>query len=285
MDSKDDTNELIFKKWYRDLQDGGGLRMRDHLQTHKYHQKYSYRTPSEHWQKMPDFQKEKPITSEWGRAKDKEKESRQRILRWALATRGGSLEGGKVSTHPETPSQARSGGNYKTSEGNTATGTWKAKWREFTAEVIAKQHFPAKKWLSCPWRMRAGCWGSGLEYGVGPQGEDWDWLPWRYSERASTTQLRESREKTGSPREARDHCHEDSLTLSTCRQWLCSPLAAKASRSASGRIKCDCSLWSQWGKHKPGECLRQQLKCHHCGPDPRGGSSHQAVTAHTLLGA
>ena len=60
------------------------------------------------------------------------------------------LEGGKVSTHPETPSQARSGGNYKTSEGNTATGTWKAKWREFTAEVIAKQHFPAKKWLSCP---------------------------------------------------------------------------------------------------------------------------------------
>ena len=38
MDSKDDTNELIFKKWHRDLQDGGGLRLGDHLQTHKYHQ-------------------------------------------------------------------------------------------------------------------------------------------------------------------------------------------------------------------------------------------------------
>ena len=32
-----------------------------------------YRTPSECWQKTPDFQKDKPISSEWGRAKDNDK--------------------------------------------------------------------------------------------------------------------------------------------------------------------------------------------------------------------
>lgn len=48
--------------------------------------------------------------------------------------------------------------------------------------------------------------------------------------RASTTQLRESGKRLGLPERQRSHCHEDSLTLSTCRQWLCSPLASKASR-------------------------------------------------------
>lgn len=31
------------------------------------------------------------------------------------------------------------------------------------------------------------------------------------------------------------------------------------------------------------KCLRQQRKCHHCGPDARGGSCHQTATGHSLL--
>ena len=38
--------------------------------------------------------------------------------------------------------------SFGISEGNTATGGCKTKWREFTKEIIAKEHFPDNKWLT-----------------------------------------------------------------------------------------------------------------------------------------
>ena len=68
------------------------------------HQKYiymwnnSYRTPTERWQKNSDFPKRKKLTMYLGRAKDKRK-YRDKRIGTGPAPRGGSCEGGKVSTH------------------------------------------------------------------------------------------------------------------------------------------------------------------------------------------
>ena len=37
-------------------------------------------------------------------------------------------------------------------EGSATAGAQKAKWREFTTEIIADQHFPAEKWFAHPLR-------------------------------------------------------------------------------------------------------------------------------------
>lgn len=57
-------------------------------------------------------------------------------------------EEGKVSTCLETPSQVVLGvrrGSSVPSEGNTATGSQKAKQRDITTEIISDQPFPAEK--------------------------------------------------------------------------------------------------------------------------------------------
>ena len=81
------------------------------------------------------------------------------------------------------------------------------------------------------------------------------WLLWGYSEGANTTQLKESREKSGHPRVTRDHSCSHTLTLHIQRLWLCAlAVVAKTSRTsryASSRIRCHYSLRSQKGKHKP----------------------------------
>lgn len=58
---------------------------------------------------------------------------------------GDSPEGGKLSTHSDTPSQVGSVRSFGTLEVNAVTGAWKAKRKEFTREIIAEQHFPDKK--------------------------------------------------------------------------------------------------------------------------------------------
>ena len=45
-------------------------------------------------------------------------------------------------------------------EGSATAGAQKAKWREFTTEIIAEQHIIAKERLAClclQQRERAGC--------------------------------------------------------------------------------------------------------------------------------
>ena len=84
------------------------------------------------------FQKSKSISLELGRAKDKRKEKRQKILGQAPATQGGSLEGGKFSAPSETLSLVGTGGSFETSEGSPTVGAQKTKRREFITEIIAK---------------------------------------------------------------------------------------------------------------------------------------------------
>ena len=75
---------------------------------------------------------------------------------------GGSCEGGKISTHSETPSWVGTGESFSISKGNAATGAWKAKQRIHHRDH-AKLHFLARKWLTCsrlPKRVGAGYRGS-----------------------------------------------------------------------------------------------------------------------------
>ena len=69
----------------------------------------SCRTPTECWQKTSDFPKGKKLPTYLGRAKEKRK-NRDKRIGTGPAPVGGSCEGGKVSTHLESPSRAENGG-------------------------------------------------------------------------------------------------------------------------------------------------------------------------------
>ena len=79
------------------------------------HQKYiymwnnSYRTLTEHWQKLSDFPKGKKLSTYLGRAKEKRK-NRDKRIGMGPEPLGESCEGGKVSTHYEAPSLMERGG-------------------------------------------------------------------------------------------------------------------------------------------------------------------------------
>ena len=68
------------------------------------HQKYiymwnnSYRVPTERWQKTSDLPKGKKLPTYWVGQKKKRK-NRDKRIGTGPAPRGGSCEGGKVSTH------------------------------------------------------------------------------------------------------------------------------------------------------------------------------------------
>ena len=114
-------------------------------------------------QKTTDFQKSKSISLELGRAKNKHKEKRQRILGQAPATQEGSLEGGKFSAHSETFSLLGTG--VLGTEGSPTVGTQKTKQREFITEIFKEKHFPAKKRFTLPTTrgalvLRFTLWGS-----------------------------------------------------------------------------------------------------------------------------
>ena len=57
-------------------------------------------------------------------------------------------------------------GNFRTSGGNAAIGTWKAKWREFTTEIFVKQWLIHYKWgliiTSGGWVLWLRHWGTDL---------------------------------------------------------------------------------------------------------------------------
>ena len=79
-----------------------------------------------------------------------------------------------------------------------------------TQRIGADQHSPARE--ACLLTHR-GRWGLGAEAQtseVRSQGEDWGWLCEHSLKGASAPQLagRESRKKSGTAKEARDHCFE-----------------------------------------------------------------------------
>lgn len=90
----------------------------------------------------------------------------------------------KVSTCLETPSQVVLGvrrGALVPSEGNTATGSQKAKQRDITRDYFRLNPFPAEKLFAHLW----GKWGLVLRLRLprlDPQKEDQHWLLWKYSE-------------------------------------------------------------------------------------------------------
>ena len=164
----------------------------------------SYRTPTEFWQKISVFQKDKLISTEWGSKK-------RQINQDGTWASGREVWRRKISAHSKTPSQEGTRGSFRTSEGSIATGAQKAKQREFSIEIIADQNFPAKVLFACPPQW-VGTGAEAWALGFRPQGKDWGWLPWSYSKAASTTQLRECRGKPRRAIEARDHFHGDPVT-------------------------------------------------------------------------
>lgn len=151
----------------------------------------SYRTPTEFWQKISDFQKDKLISTEWGSKK-------RQINQDGTWASGREVWRRKISAHSKTPSQEGTRGSFTTSEGSIATGAQKAKQREFSIEIIADQNFPAKVLFACPpqWvETGAEAQASGVKHqnitGVDCHEDTLRGL--------CTKQLRESREKPGMP--------------------------------------------------------------------------------------
>ena len=119
----------------------------------------------------------------------------------------------KIFLHAQNPSQVGTGVSFRTSEGSTATGARKAKWREFSTGIAVDQHFKAET-LCIPAAVRGtGCGGSG--FGDWTSGRGLELTAMKISEQASTTTQRESRKNPA--RKARDYCYRDPLNLHACR--------------------------------------------------------------------
>ena len=185
------------------------------------HQKFifmwnnSYRTPSEPWEKTSGFQKGKPISWEWGRAKDKYKK-RYNGCGMGPAPRGGSHEEGKVSTHLKTSHRQfwREIPNLRREQGNRCL---EGEMERISHRDHCWTSLPSQKVAHSPTAASDGLGAQAQAFGVGPEGEDQGWRPWRYSEEASAEEKREFRKKPTPSRGARDHCCWNTLSLRACR--------------------------------------------------------------------
>ena len=91
--------------------------------------------------------------------KPKEKKETNEIG-WVLHLGEGAVKEEKFLYIRKTPHGQELGGgwSFRTSKGNRATSSWKAKQREFTTEFVAKQHFPAETWLTLMPTAVSGGW-------------------------------------------------------------------------------------------------------------------------------
>ena len=167
-------------------------------------QNSTYRTHSEHWQRTVDFQKGKSVSLEWSRAKDKDKKGgkrfqngdlslgRQSWRRKSFHTLGNPLTGRVMGELQNLRGNCNNEFRDRCSEGNaedthqrdccgTALPNWEA------------AHMPA---LSGGWVPRLRLQDSNLRERTGL---------------TSMKILRESREKHGPTREAKDHSQGYSL--------------------------------------------------------------------------
>ena len=162
---------------------------------------YSYRTPTECWQKTSDFPKCKKLPTCLGRAKEKRKNRDKRIGMDRTCTSGRELwrrKGFHTLGSPFTGGDGMGGGKLWSHGEEHSNRVQKAKWRD-SQRISVDQHSPAWKahLLTCQSK-----WGLGAEARaseVRPQGEDWGWLREHSLKGASASQLpgKESREKPG----------------------------------------------------------------------------------------
>ena len=130
-----------FPRWWRN-------RMGRPLSPKKIHQKINcmcrnfHKTTSEHRQKTPDTQKDKPISSKWGRTEDKDAKKRLRIYGWRSIL---GRESWKINFHTiETLSQAGSVGRFGISDGSIT----KKNRNKITTEFSINGHCQLKS--DCP---------------------------------------------------------------------------------------------------------------------------------------
>lgn len=133
--------------------------------------KNSHRTSFACWQSTPDFQKGKPISTEWGRRKVV-REKRDKGFGMETYTLGREPWRRKSFCTLGNPLTAELEKSFGTPEGNAATCAQKAKWKEITTEIVADQHLPAKMLLACPaaasmgWVEGFGGWTLGRGLGL-----------------------------------------------------------------------------------------------------------------------
>ena len=102
------------------------------------------------------------------------------------------------------------GGSFGATEESAATGVQRAKQRDSRTEDRCRPALTSLRSLSAhpPGRWGVGAEAQALEFRS--QGEDWGWLHGDRLTGASVPQLagRESGKKSGTAKEARDHCFE-----------------------------------------------------------------------------
>ena len=179
--------------------------------------------------------------------------------------------------HTQKPPQRRGQGGALEPPKETQQQVLRRPNGENSPEFVVKQYFSAEKQLTCPSRQ-LGLDAQAQASGVRPQGEDQGWLPSRYSEGTSTTQLRESRENHGPAREARDHCGGNALTTHTPRMQDLTFASAIGGMSQLWSMKVEKTLRELEAED------RRPLQSQPQGLQVPPSCEQAQVTAHTFLG-
>ena len=105
----------------------------------------SYRTTSECRQKTPDFQKSKLISSEWDRAKDKDKKETNDLGTGTRALGSESWRRKSFWTLRNPFTGWVREGELQNISGGMQQQVLEEQNRKFTTKIDAKQHFPAER--------------------------------------------------------------------------------------------------------------------------------------------
>ena len=134
----------------------------------------SNKTPTELWQKILDFPKEKKLPTYLGRAEEKRKNRDKRI------GTGPAPVGGRKGFHTlGAPSRAETAGggrgSFRATEESAATGVRRAKQRDSRTEDQCRAALTSPRGLSAPPPGQVGLGAEARASEVGSQGEDWGW--------------------------------------------------------------------------------------------------------------
>ena len=123
--------------------------------------------------------KEKKISSEWGRAKDKDEKGDKGFWEWKLSRGEGVIKKEKFP-HSRRPCHIEVSGNLRNHK--------RKHNRKFTTEIMLNGNYQLRSCLHVhvhPKQVGAGCGGVGCIFS--PQGKDWVWMSWGWSEGPNVT--------------------------------------------------------------------------------------------------